>query len=307
MILNAGTVSDFWECYLVYIRDVKGLSEVTVRNYQNDFDTFTEFLDMKSLASIDDIGRDSVRAYIAWLLSQGFHRSSVARKLSVIRGYFLYAVSQGAIVGNPVPARNFLAKERSLPHVLNTSEVNRLIDAVDTSDSNNAISLRDKAIMETLYSAGLRVRELVNIDLANLNFASKEIMVTGKGSKQRIVLIGDTTVQSVEAYLSLGRPRLIIDSHEKALFLSKRGGRLSARSVQSRLTKYSVIAGLSGRVHPHKLRHSFATHLLEGGADLRVVQELLGHSDISTTQIYTHVSRKELNKSYQLAHPLSKE
>ena len=129
----------------------------------------------------------------------------------------------------------------------------------------------------------------------------------GKGSKQRIVLIGETTVRSIEAYLSLGRPRLIVDSQEKALFLSKRGGRLSARSVQSRLTKYSVIAVLSGRVHPHKLRHSFATHLLEGGADLRVVQELLGHSDISTTQIYTHVSRKELNKSYQLAHPLSKE
>ena len=288
MILNAGTVSDFWECYLVYIRDVKGLSEITVRNYQNDFDTFTEFLDTKSLAAIDNIGRDSVRAYIAWLLSQGFHRSSVARKLSVIRGYFLYAVSQGAIVGNPVPARNFLAKERRLPHVLNSSEVDRLI-------------------LETLYSAGLRVRELVNIDLANLNFASKEIMVTGKGSKQRIVLIGDTTVKSIEAYLSLGRPRLIIDSHEKALFLSKRGGRLSARSVQSRLTKYSVTAGLAGRVHPHKLRHSFATHLLEGGADLRVVQELLGHADISTTQIYTHVSRKELNKSYQLAHPLSRE
>ena len=132
-------------------------------------------------------------------------------------------------------------------------------------------------------------------------------MVTGKGSKQRIVLIGETTVRSIEAYLSLGRPRLIIDSHEKALFLSKRGGRLSARSVQSSLTKYSVIAGLSGRVPPPKLRHSFATHLLEGGADLRVVQELLGHSDISTTQIYTHVSRKELSKSYQLAHPLSKE
>ena len=307
MILNGDTVPGLWKHYLVYIRDVKGLSGITVRNYQNDFDTFSEFLEKKSLTSIHSIGRDIVRTYIGWLLSKGFRRSSVARKLSVIRGYFLYAVSKGLIDGNPVPAKNFLVNEKRIPHVLNSLEINRLIDATDTSNVDNRISVRDKAILETLYSAGLRVSELVRIDVADLNFDDKEIMVTGKGSKQRIVMIGDTTVQAIENYLSLGRPQLMADIHEKSLFLSKLGRRLSARSVQSRLRKYSIAAGLSGRVHPHKLRHSFATHLLEGGADLRVVQELLGHSDIGTTQIYTHVSRKELDRSYQLAHPLSDE
>ena len=307
MNTNKTGIQTLWSQYVLYIRDVKGLSEVTIRNYSNDFETFRDFLNISNIESVSHVERYTVRDYIGWLLKNGFYRSSVSRKLSVIRGYFRYVLSQGIITSNPVPSKNFLVKGRKLPHVMNSLEVERLINAIESCDVSEILQLRDRAMIEILYSAGLRVTELVNIDLSDIDLLVKEVVVTGKGAKQRISFFGEAAVRAIESYLSLARPHLTFDSDQKALFLSKLGERLSVRSIQSRLKKYSAAAGLPGKIHPHKLRHSFATHMLEGGADLRVVQELLGHSDISTTQIYTHVSNRELNKTYRRAHPLAQE
>jgi site-specific recombinase XerD len=183
-------------------------------------------------------------------------------------------------------------------------EINRLLDAPDLTKPEGK---RDRAILELLYASGLRVSELWQLDLGNLNLESREIRVIGKGSKERIVLIGLPAATAISEYISLGRPRLLNSKSQNALFLNRQGNRLSMRGIQKILKHHALASGLEKNIHPHVLRHTFATHMLDGGADLRVVQELLGHADLSSTQIYTHVTKQQARKVYLTAHPMALE
>ena len=205
---------------------------------------------------------------------------------------------------DPIPPKGIIKSEKRLPDYLTHSEVVKLLDTTDTSTN---LGVRDKAILELLYSSGLRVSEIVNINMEDLNLNTLELKVFGKGSKQRMVIIGRVASKYINIYIRKSRPKLLSQELNNALFLNRYGNRLSQRSIQSKIRIYSVKAGLRDGVHVHTLRHSFATHMLEGGADLRVVQELLGHSNPATTQIYTHISDIEAESVYNYAHPRSKQ
>ena len=285
--------------------------------------------------------RGLVRDYVAWLLEQrrlragrrsgrtGHQRASVVRCLAALRSFVRYLVSEEMMPDAPIWAarstlmRRFAPKlARRLPDTLSATEATRLVEAPgirqqarptrpDQSDAQEALRARDRAILELLYSSGLRVSEAVGIDTGDLALDSRTVRVMGKGLKARMVPVGRPALGALEAYLAGGRPRLARVASGKAtsgepLFLNQHGGRLSARAVQDMVRRYALAAGLRDGVHPHTLRHSFATHLLDGGADLRVVQELLGHSTPSATQVYTHVSRAEARRVYLSAHPLAR-
>jgi integrase/recombinase XerC len=298
--------------YRDYLMAERNASPYTVRNYTQDLaggkterdeKGFFQFLRLRKVASLEDVDRHMVRDYAAWLMEQGVSRSSIARKLSAVRSFFRYLTREGALASNPMERSSSPRRDRRLPSFLSTDEVKRLLEAPDPS---LAVGLRDRAILEMLYASGLRVSELVGLDLGQVNLDTKEIRVRGKRSKERVVLMGAPAARALAAYLQAGRPELLGRSRGSAVFISRDGGRLLARRVQKILEKHARAAGIQRRVHPHMLRHTFATHLLDGGADLRVVQELLGHADLSSTQVYTHVSRSQARKVYLAAHPLAR-
>ena len=197
-----------------------------------------------------------------------------------------------------------LKLDRRIPEFLTIEEINSLLEAPDPA---KPLGLRDKAFLELLYASGLRVSELVGLDVQNINFETHEIRIIGKGSKERVTLMGVPAAEALKKYLSEGRPELSGNKKTGAVFLNDRGGRLTARSVQRTLADLALKAGIKKSVHPHMLRHTFATHLLNGGADLRVVQELLGHADLSSTQVYTHVTKEQAKRIYLSAHPMARE
>jgi integrase/recombinase XerC len=207
---------------------------------------------------------------------------------------------ENLVSANPLATISSPKLEKRLPSFLSGEEVVHLVEAPDTS---TPLGQRDRAMLEILYASGLRVSEVVGLELSNVNLEAREIRVWGKGSKERIVLMGKPAASAVDIYIRKGRPQLLGKSRTEALFLNRYGRRLSERALQKTLVRYAAKAGLDKRVHPHLLRHSFATHLLDGGADLRVVQELLGHANLSTTQIYTHVTQSQARKVYLAAHP----
>ena len=247
-----------------------------------------------------------IRGYMAWLVTdaldgKGYARVSIARKLTVLRSFYLFLVQQGLFKASPVPSgRSYRVKvEKPLPSFLGQRDVARLLDAPDDSAP---MGLRDRAILEVLYSCGVRLGEIQTMDLPNVNFASQEILVRGKGSKERWVLFGQPAATALRRYLDGGRPHLEIRS-ESALFLNRYGNRLSRRSMEKLVERYGTESQITPGLHPHTLRHTFATHMLEGGAALRVIQELLGHSSPSTTQVYTHVTNGYMQKEYEKSHP----
>ena len=285
--------------------------------------------------------RSLVRDYVAWLLEQrrlgagrrsgrlGHQRASVVRCLAALRSFIRYLVSEELMPDAPIWAasstlmRRFAPKvARRLPDTLTATEAMHLVEARGLqplarparpghSDRQASLRLRDQAILEMLYSSGLRVSEAVGTHVSDLAFESRTVRVVGKGLKTRMVPVGRPALEALRAYLANGRPRLAQSASEDAtpeepLFLNQHGRRLSARAVQDMVRRYALAAGLRDGVHPHTLRHSFATHLLDGGADLRIVQELLGHSTPSATQVYTHVSRAEARRVYLAAHPLAR-
>ena len=288
------------------LRGQKGLSENTVRVYTTDLQPFQTFLASEKLVP-NDLDRQSLRRYLAWLSTSargedgGYARVSVARKLVVLRSFYRFLVQGGFISANPIPkGRTFNIKvEKRLPAFLGKEEVGRLLAAPDAS---RPLGARDKAILELLYASGVRLSELQGLDVENVSLGDGEVMVRGKGSKQRLVLLGKPAVEALGLYLKSARPRLEKDGTH-ALFLNRYGGRLSLRSVEKIVSRYAMLAGTRPGVHPHTLRHTFATHLMEGGADLRVVQELLGHSSPATTQVYTHVTQNETRAEYMTTHP----
>jgi integrase/recombinase XerC len=264
---------------------------------------FLEFLEGQEIRRLGDISRSVVRRYIAWLDEGHYERSSIARRLSEVRSFFEYLRREGLAAENPLAAISAPKAPRRLPRYLDVGEMERLLAAPDRSTT---LGLRDAAILEILYASGMRVGELTALNVSHLQLESGQARVWGKGAKERVVLLGQPAIQALQSYLSEARPKLLASRRgptNPALFLNHAGGRLSARAVQMMLDDMARAAGIERHVTPHMLRHSFATHMLEGGANLRVVQELLGHASLSATQVYTHISQREGRQVYLRAHP----
>ena len=289
-----------------HLRVERGLADLTVRNYRTDLEPLFDFMRKNDIPDLKALDRAALRAYLAWLIQLGYVRRSVARKVSALRTLLRLLVRLKLIDADPLPRRGVMKLDSRLPRFLNQNEAARLVQAADPGSEAGTTSrgkARDRALLELIYGAGLRVSEARDLDVADLNLAARELRVVGKGSKQRVVLIGVPARDALSLYLRDVRPSLVADDSEGALFLNRFGGRLSQRSIQQKVSSYATQAGLGGWVHPHTLRHSYATHMLEGGADLRVVQELLGHASPATTQIYTHVTGAEARRVYETAHP----
>ncbi|HUT67578.1 MAG TPA: tyrosine recombinase XerC [Dehalococcoidales bacterium] len=287
--------------YIAYLEAEKNASKYTVRNYRNDLLEFFDFVMGQGIKSLKDVNKQTLRAYLAHLMEQGFAKSSIARKLSAIRSFYRYLMREEMISASPAATTVSPRLDRRLPSFLTVDEAKRLVESPDLSQPQGQ---RDRALLELLYASGLRVSELVNINVEQVNLATNEIRVWGKGSKERVVLIGTPAARALTTYIDKGRRELLGDKKNNALFVNRYGGRLPARTVQKILEKYA--RNIGKKVHPHVLRHTFATHLLDGGADLKVVQELLGHADLSSTQIYTHVTQSRARKIYLAAHPMAR-
>ena len=283
-----------------HLRAEKGLADLTIRNYAADIQPLYEYMAQSGIADMRALDRHTLRAYLAWLNRLGYARPSVARKLSTLRTFLKWLARKGIIEGDPLPKRGVMRVEKRLPRFLSQAQAARLMDAPDAA---KPIGLRDQALLEVIYGGGLRVSEASNLRVTDLNLSTREVRVTGKGSKQRVVLLGETAKNALTVYLRHGRPALASKGSDTILFLNRFGGRLSQRSIQQKVRKYSMKAALPAGVHTHTLRHSYATHMLEGGADLRVVQELMGHASPATTQIYTHVTNAQAKQVYLDAHP----
>ena len=287
--------------YEQYLSAIRQLAAPTVRNYMNDLAAFMRFLsDTDRIGKVISPDRAVLRSYLAWLAARDYEKASISRKLTALRAFFGWMQQTGRTASNETDMVSAPRQPRRLPYVVSQDEIERLLLEPNTS---TVLGLRDRALLETLYASGIRVSETTSIDVADLDIRTRECKVLGKGSKQRIVLLGSSAVEWVSHYLSGSRPKLANRRSGDALFLNKLGGRLTERGIQMVVKKYAVSAGLDAEFHTHNLRHSFATHLLDGGADLRVVQDLLGHESPSTTQIYTHVSAEQARKVYLSAHP----
>ena len=285
-------IARYIEKFFRYLEIEKGASPHTLANYRVDLHSFKTFLGDRGLDRVDPL---LLRRYLAELKAKNFAKRSVARRISCLRSFFRFLCREGYLTTNPVSILRSPKLDRRLPPVLEVEEVARLLDSHDGTEKG----LRDQALLETIYSAGLRVSEVVGLDVDRVDFIGGIIKVYGKGKKERLCPIGERALQAIHRYLE-HRPR---SKEAEALFLNRRGKRLSARSVRRVLDQALQRASLNRHVSPHALRHSFATHLLDRGADLRSVQELLGHQSLSTTQIYTHVSAERLKKVYDKAHP----
>jgi site-specific recombinase XerD len=291
-----------WETALSeYDRDLRarGAAERTRRAYGVDLGGFVEWVGPQGLAPTAVRHRD-VRRYAAGLSSAGAAPATVARKLAAIRGLYGFLVRTERAGANPAELVSSPKLAEKLPSVLSVEQMRSLLERIPAS---TPLELRDRAMLELAYSCGLRCEEIVNLDVDAVSFENEQVRVLGKGSKERILPIGEPAQRALQRYLQKGRRALATDPREKALFLSKSGRRLSNSDVTRRLGLWTREAALAAGVSPHSLRHSFATHLLEGGADLRTIQELLGHASISTTQVYTRVDAARLRDTYAASHP----
>jgi integrase/recombinase XerC len=283
--------------YLAWLRNEKQYSELTAENYARDLAHLFELAGATPLA---DLRIHHIRRYIAQLHGRGLGGRSLARMLSAWRGFFTYLMRDHGLADNPCAGLRAPKSAKTLPQALSPDEAARMVDL--PADSIEA--LRDKAMFELFYSSGLRLAELVGLDPDRLDLHAAEVRVTGKGSKTRIVPLGRYAIAALQAWLAV-RGQLASPG-ETALFVGRRGSRISPRVVQLRMKQWGVKQGISSNVHPHLLRHSFATHVLQSSGDLRAVQEMLGHASISTTQVYTHLDFQYLSKIYDAAHPRAK-
>ena len=312
---NVAEFDAYRDRFPLYIRGQRGLSENTERVYLADLQAFREYL-LENGLSLRDMDRSTLRGYLAWLATpakeggKGYERVSVARKLTVVRCFYLFLVQEGMFRSTPVPSgRSFRLKvSKPLPTFLGHREAGRLLDAPDETTPQG---IRDKALLELLYGCGVRLAEIHGMDIPDINFGQKSILVRGKGNKERETLFGEPAEAALLRYLDEARPILAEEAPRgdasDAVFLNRYGQRLSRRSIEGLVRKYGAQSGTRDDVHPHTLRHTFATHMLEGGADLRVIQELLGHSSPQTTQIYTHVTKAEALQAYLTHHPRADE
>ncbi|MGI6713404.1 MAG: tyrosine recombinase XerC [Bacillota bacterium] len=294
------------EQFTAYLKVEKNVSPHTLEGYSHDLLEFAYFLAEQKSCQIEELKPDeveypSVRQFLAVLQKKGLKKTTIARKLASLRSFFRFLSQEELVTRNPVKHVETPKLEKKIPRFLYYQQIERLLNAPDNTPQGQ----RDKAILETIYAGGLRVSELVGLDIDAIDFAIGYARVFGKGAKERVVPLGKPALEALKAYLDHGRTVLAAKSaaYQTALFLNKYGTRLTARSIRNIVTKYVDKVALEEKVSPHTLRHSFATHLLDGGADLRSVQELLGHVKMSTTQIYTHVTKARMKSVYQKTHP----
>jgi len=285
------------DAYLGFLCNERRYSPLTIKHYRRDLARFREYCAIQLIPSWDRLDSEHIRSFIGELHRKGLGGRSCQRMLSSLRSFFSYLLRHKIISNNPAQGLRAPKSPRKLPQLLDVDQVNGLL----TIDSTDVLALRDRAIMELMYSSGLRLAETVSLDIAGIDIDDHTVTVIGKGNKTRVVPVGTQALAALHDWLK--RRGELAAEGEVALFVSKRGQRLTHRAVQSRIKKWSIQQGVSTDVHPHMLRHSFASHMLESSRDLRAVQELLGHADISTTQIYTHVDFQHLANVYDQAHP----
>ncbi|ARJ71253.1 tyrosine recombinase XerD [Latilactobacillus sakei] len=292
-------MDDLIQDYLHYLKIERGLSENTRQSYRQDLKQYQQFLVSQKLTSFTE-DRFIILGFLQAQTTAKKAQSSITRSISTLRKFYQYLAREGRIQKDPMLQIDSPKQGRHLPAVLSSEEIERLLKTPDTS---TPLGLRDRAILEVLYATGLRVSELVHLKLTDLHLSLGLIQTLGKGDKERIIPIGDVAVDWINQYLERSRNRLTKGKDSPYLFVNFHGNGLTRQGIWKNLKVIVQAAGIDKDVTPHTLRHSFATVLLENGADLRIVQELLGHSDISTTQIYTHISKKHLTEVYQRSHP----
>jgi integrase/recombinase XerD len=293
-------MNDWIDRFAEYLVVERGLAANTLESYRRDLTAFSQFLAKHYRLSVLDSRPQHVAAYLTYLRQSGKATSTISRNVASLRSFFHFLVREDAIETDPTMHLDTPKVQKKLPRVLTVDEVERLLQAPDPTTPAGA---RDKAMLELLYATGIRVSELVSLQLKDVNLSAGFIRCFGKGGKERIIPVGQVAQRAVSHYLKTARARLIKGSDCQALFVNHMGFQMSRQGFWKILKKYSRAAQISTHITPHTLRHSFATHLLERGADLRAVQEMLGHADISTTQIYTHVTKARLRDAYLAAHP----
>lgn len=287
--------------YLEFLSFERRLSPLTCKHYARDL---SQLLELSDKLSLNELQNSHIRRFVAGLHGKGLGGKSIARLLSCWRGFFSFLIQQHGYAQNPVLGLRAPKSAQTLPHALSIEQTIKLVDIRE----DDILSVRDRAILELFYSSGLRLSELVNLNIGALDFTEGTVTVTGKGNKTRIVPLGEFAIKAIRQWLSMRpEPSTVINNpQDKPVFVGLQGKRINARNVQYRMKEWAIKQGIHTSVHPHMLRHSFASHVLQSSGDLRAVQEMLGHANISTTQVYTHLDFQHLSKVYDNAHPRAK-
>ncbi len=286
--------------YLNFLAIEKGLSLNTLEAYSRDLNRYSEFMENRGITNIREITSDDVISYLGSLRKNGLTANSVNRTLAAVRGFYKYLLRENVMDENPVANIELAKIWMRLPDTLSKDEMNLLLEQ---PEAKTLLGIRDRAMLELMYATGIRVSELISLTVNSINWQVGYLVVVGKGSKERIVPVGKSAIDYMTQYVNEGRVKLLKGKRTNFFFVNRSGNGLTRQGFWKIIKKYATKSGLHKKVHPHTFRHSFATHLLEGGADLRSVQVMLGHSDISTTQIYTHVTRERLKEIHKKYHP----
>jgi integrase/recombinase XerD len=289
------------EEFLRFVAVEKGYSSHTVSAYRNDLTQFLSYLAGEGVFSWQDVGQEHIRNHILYLKQRGYAPSTVGRKVAAVKSYFHFLVADGVLGDDPTVLVDSPSVDRHLPHPLSREEVTRLL--AEPARSNTPKGLRDRALLELMYATGMRASEVIQLDVDAVDLEDETVRCVGKGNKERILPIHERARGALETYLESGRPRLLRGRRETALFVNHRGRPLTRQGLWLIVKEYATAVGIEQDVTPHTLRHSFATHMLDGGAGLRELQQLLGHTNISSTQIYTKVSTRRKREAYDKAHP----
>lgn len=290
----------FVEEFLNYLLVERGLAQNTIDSYRRDLKNLSTFLRNQNRCDIKEVKREDITNYLSHLRKEARAASTIARHIAALKAFFKFLYQEGHLEKNITDDLERPKQEKRLPKYLTLEEINKLLDGPVI---NTPLGVRDKAMLEALYATGMRVSELLNLGISNLNLEVGYVRCMGKGSKERIIPLGSKAIESISTYLHWGRSKLLRNRREQTFFLNNHGRKMTRQGFWKIIKNYSHQVGIEKEISPHVLRHSFATHLLENGADLRAVQEMLGHADISTTQIYTHVTRGKISQVYRQAHP----
>lgn len=292
------------EEFIKYIEVEKNYSFYTEQGYERDISNFFDFLKSENISNIKDVDYRVVRTYLMWLYDKKYSKKTIARNVSTLKSFFKFLTSENIIESNPTLLISNPKLDKRLPNYVTYEELECLLNI---PDQTTKLGLRDALIMEMLYSTGIRVSELVNIKLSDISFSNKQIKILGKGNKERYVMFGDVCKKLIDKYINTSRINILNGKSNNFLILNSRGNKMSERGVEIVISNIVRKSGLKIHVTPHTLRHTFATHLLNEGADLKSVQELLGHENLSTTQVYTHISNERLRNVYLNNHPRAKD
>lgn len=295
-------MDQFLDSFLSYLAVEKGLSKNTIESYGRDLRKFIRFVNKSGDSSIKDVKYSQILDFLAFLKENGFSSTTIVRSVVSIKQFFKYLQFDKALAQDPTKHITTPRMKKSIPKIISLDEVEKILSAPDESTPEG---IRDSAMLEVLYATGVRVSELINLKLNDVNFELGFALAYGKGSKERVIPMGEKALNRLKNYICASRPLLLKERESKALFVTRRGGGMTRQGFWKLIKSYSAKSGLSKKISPHIIRHSFATHLLERGADLRAIQIMLGHSDISTTQIYTHVETERLKEVHKQYHPRS--